>query len=1084
MEFTGERFTPSLDDKQLETEHLQRYYSITELVKGKVVLDAACGEGYGAFYIAQYAKTVYGIDIDHDTIFHANQKYGKANLHYKQGSVEKLEIPECSIDVVISFETIEHVDESQQHTFLKEIKRVLKKDGIVIISTPDKYLYSDLPRYDNPFHIKEFYKDEFRDFLEGYFANVKMYFQRFEVVSLLGNEMCESFDDIQINDGERLNKGKYMVAVCGDLDISDVEIHSLVLDNGIHYQDLISRVIGLQDEVEERNSHISKLDEFIESKEKQTAQLNELLLSEQANNHNLRNYLNVAEAELEETNAKFVTMENDFKEIANHKDIVINNQLGHINQLLEQERRLVTILNSSGWKGLNKYYRFRDAILPQSSKRKLVAKLLLKTIKNPRKMFGMVNSANIKKFMYYSRTDKTALLQNRIDNYLDRQQSQPKQEFTITKIDDTSKKLIFPKTDNPTISIIIPVYNQWSYTYSCLASILENTDGVSYEIIIADDLSTDETQNIQSVVENIVVIRDDVNRGFLLNCNHAATFAKGKYVYFLNNDTNVQPNWLSSLLDMIEKDETIGMIGSKLVYPDGRLQEAGGIIWSDSSGWNYGRLDDPAHSDYNYVKEVDYISGAAIMIRSQLWKELGGFDERFVPAYYEDTDLAFEVRKLGYKVVLQPQSVVIHFEGISHGTDTNAGIKSYQIKNKEKFVEKWKDTLQNEHFENATDVFWARDRSSKKKTIVVVDHYVPHYDKDAGGRCVYQYLTLFVEMGYHVIFIGDNFFKHEPYTSQLEQLGIQVLYGNWYAKHIDDWVKQNQKYIDYVYLNRPHISIKYIDLFKNHTNAKVVYFGHDLHYVRERRNYEIDNNPEFLKSADKWKKMEFELFRKSDVIYVVGNYEQELVKREFPHKEVRNIPLYLYDHNHFSSEQLSDFEERKDLLFVGGFGHKPNQDGVLWFVKSVWPKIYEERKDVKLFIVGSNPPSEIKELSSDRIIVTGFVSDEELEKYYKQCRVVVVPLRFGAGVKGKVVEAMANGLPLITTSIGAEGLQEVESVVRIADDEQKFGDEVLSLYTNRDMWEEISRKSFEYIEDNFSKASAKELIKEDFGKKG
>ena len=125
---------------------------------------------------------------------------------------------------------------------------------------------------------------------------------------------------------------------------------------------------------------------------------------------------------------------------------------------------------------------------------------------------------------------------------------------------------------------------------------------------------------------------------------------------FLNNDTQVQPDWLSSLVDLIESDETIGMVGSKLVYPDGRLQEAGGIIWNNASGWNYGHLDDPMKPEYNYVKEVDYISGASLMIRKSLWESIGGFDERYVPAYYEDADLAFEVRKHGYKVVYQPKS--------------------------------------------------------------------------------------------------------------------------------------------------------------------------------------------------------------------------------------------------------------------------------------------------------------------------------------------------------------------------------------------------------------------------------------------
>ena len=225
----------------------------------------------------------------------------------------------------------------------------------------------------------------------------------------------------------------------------------------------------------------------------------------------------------------------------------------------------------------------------------------------------------------------------------------------------TYGKLVFPREERPMVSIVIPVYNQIHYTYLCLASILEHTKDVSYEVIIADDVSTDATEHLSEFAENLVIRRNKTNQGFLRNCNQAAEAARGKYVMFLNNDTQVTEGWLSSLVRLIESDGTIGMVGSKLVYPDGRLQEAGGIIWSDGSGWNYGRLDDPDKAEYNYVKDVDYISGAAILLSVKLWKQIGGFDERFAPAYCEDSDLAFEVRKAGYRVVYQPLSKVIHF---------------------------------------------------------------------------------------------------------------------------------------------------------------------------------------------------------------------------------------------------------------------------------------------------------------------------------------------------------------------------------------------------------------------------------------
>ncbi|MBD3795976.1 MAG: glycosyltransferase family 2 protein, partial [Epsilonproteobacteria bacterium] len=413
----------------------------------------------------------------------------------------------------------------------------------------------------------------------------------------------------------------------------------------------------------------------------------------------------------------------------------------------------------------------------------------------------------------------------------------------------TYNELIFTTQINPFVSIVIPVYNSFDYTYKCLQSILENTPNIAYEIIIADDNSSDTTKDINRYAKNITVIRDGINRGFLLNCNNAAQYARGKYILFLNNDTQVQFHWLSSLLELIESDETIGMVGSKLVYPDGRLQEAGGIIWNDASGWNYGRLDDPTKPEYNYVKEVDYISGACIMIRKELWKKIGGFDVRYVPAYFEDSDLAFEVRKHGYKVMFQPKSIVVHFEGISHGTDTNTGIKAYQVKNKEKFVEKWKNELEKNHFQNSENVFVARDRSKDKKHILIIDHYVPHYDQDAGSRTVYSYIKFFISENYKITFIGDNFFKHEPYTTALEQLGVEVLHGNWYFSNWQDWFKQNSSYFNIVFLNRPHISEKYIDFIRENSKSKIWYYGHDLHCLREQREYELTQCSNSMKNS-------------------------------------------------------------------------------------------------------------------------------------------------------------------------------------------------------------------------------------------
>ncbi len=484
-------------------------------------------------------------------------------------------------------------------------------------------------------------------------------------------------------------------------------------------------------------------------------------------------------------------------------------------------------------------------VLLVAKKWKIIVFTVISAVFHPVKFVKYFNRNNVKKFLGAIREENADRAANNIRGFFNGKLDS--QEIPqIFKNLNTKKKLMFKEQEKPLVSIIIPVHNQWKYTYACLHSILQNTRDISYEIIVADDVSGDETKDIKKYIKGITVVHNKKNLGFLLNCNNAAKKARGRYIHLLNNDTVVQKNWLSSIVKLIESDKKTGLVGSKLVYPDGRLQEAGGIIWNDASGWNYGRLEDPSQPEFNYVKEVDYCSGASVLISKKLWDEIGGFDERYVPAYYEDTDLAFEVRKRGLKVMYQPKSVIIHFEGISHGRDENTGLKKHQKENQKRFFNKWRKELKESQFANGENIFQARDRSQNKKTIIVIDHYVPHFDKDAGSRMCFQYLKLFVEMGLNVKFIGDNFFKHEPYTEMLQDLGIEVLYGQYMKENWKYWVRENTDYLDIAYLQRPLVAEKYIDVIRKYTKAKVIYFGHDLHYLREQRRYEFEKDPQTL----------------------------------------------------------------------------------------------------------------------------------------------------------------------------------------------------------------------------------------------
>ncbi|MCC6025960.1 MAG: glycosyltransferase [Caldimicrobium sp.] len=641
--------------------------------------------------------------------------------------------------------------------------------------------------------------------------------------------------------------------------------------------------------------------------------------------------------------------------------------------------------------------------------------------------------------------------------------------------------LTFPFFEKVKASIVIPVYNKFEYTYNCLKSIRENTDeDISYEIIIADDCSNDETQFIHKYVKGVTIIRNPRNLGFLRNINNANRLARGEYLVLLNNDTIVSKGWLKELIETFKRDNRIGIVGPKFLTPDGRLLEAGGIIWRDGTGWNYGRGDDPSLPEYNYLKEVDYISGACIVIKKELWNAIGGFDDRYAPAYFEDSDLAFECRKRGYKVVYQPKVEIIHIEGVSHGTDISSGIKKYQEINRHKFVEKWKDVLEKEHLPNGVDPFLARDRSINKPHLLVIDHYVPMYDIGAGERTIYMWLKI-LKNYFQITFIGENFYKHEPYTTELQQMGIEVLYGPKYASGWKEWMYKNLKYFDYILLSRGHIAKKFIDVIKEIYNGVLVYYPHDLSYIRLFREYEISKNEKLLKEAEYFKALEHEIMSKVDIILLPSETEKEIIKQVFPNKKVLCVPPFIYD-GEFPLSPNSDFSKREGIMFIGGFRHTPNLPSVKWFVEKVWNKILSNVTDITFYIVGADCPKEIYELQNKyrNIKVLGKVSEDELKQLYNKVKISIAPLLFGAGVKGKVIEAIAHGVPVVTTSIGAEGIPEIEKIAIIADDEQSFADGVITLYTDENLWKTLRESSIDFSRKYLSKNAVERILKHVF----
>lgn len=622
----------------------------------------------------------------------------------------------------------------------------------------------------------------------------------------------------------------------------------------------------------------------------------------------------------------------------------------------------------------------------------------------------------------------------------------------------------------PTVSLIIPTCGKTLYTHYCLAALCNCGDKASFEVIIVDDDPNGDLTDRLRDYSNLRVLRNNENLGFVLSCNRGAILARGEYLVFLNNDTQVQTGWLDALIWTFEHRRDAGLVGSRLIYPDGRQQEAGGIVFKDGTAWNYGHLDDPYRPEYSYLREPDYVSGAALAIPRQLFEQLGGFDPRYAPGYYEDTDLAFRVRAAGYGIYYQPWSRVLHVEGVSAGRDENGskGMKRFQEINRRKFLERWASVLVT-HGERAEELDWQKERKVRRR-VFVADIYLPTPDKESGSLRLTNLFFLLMELGCKVTFSATNLEAPEPYLSALQQEGIEVLYRP-YVKSIARYLKVRGGDYDLVILSRADAAFELIEVAQRYCpNARIIYDTVDLHFLREQRLAQLTGDATTYRLAEYRRREELSLIGMANITLVVSPLEQKLLKTLAPDKDVR-VLSNIY---HIPGSKVT-FNERRNIFFIGSFSHPPNADAVMWFCRDIFPLILNKQPEIIFFIIGSDPPAEIRALASNHVRILGHVAD--LAPFLDGCRLSVAPLRYGAGVKGKVNQSLAHGLPVVGTSIAVEGMYlEDEQSVLIADDPYEFANAVVRLYKSADLWQRLSRGGIAVMEAHFSFDAARRIL--------
>ena len=623
----------------------------------------------------------------------------------------------------------------------------------------------------------------------------------------------------------------------------------------------------------------------------------------------------------------------------------------------------------------------------------------------------------------------------------------------------------------PHVSIVIPTYGEHEVTRRCLASLAAHPLDMPCEVIVIDDAYAQPLDLASMRVEGARLVRHQNNLGFLRTCNEAVASAEGDYVLLLNNDTVVHPRAIEALLETFTQFEDVGAACAQLRFPDGTLQEAGGIVWSDGSAWNWGRGENPLDPRFGYPRDVDYGSAAALMVRRSLWNEVGGFDERFAPAYYEDTDLCFALRDAGHRVMYQPRAIVTHFEGVSHGTDTGSGMKAHQVSNQAQFTEKWRRVLAH-HRANGVEPMLECDRHAAAR-ILWVEACMLTPDQDSGSLRTIRLLRILVGMGCKVTYVADNMDGADPYRSQIEAAGVEVIHAPFF-KSVGEYLQQHGREYDVITLCRHYIAIQHIRTVREVNPTAQIWFDTiDLHYLRSRRQFELDGKKSTADRAELAYREEMEVIGQSDLTIVVSEVEVEELGKEAPAARVAVV-----SNIHEISEVRAERQGRDGVVFVGGFQHPPNIDAVEFYVEEIWPLFREQCPGVPTYIIGSRMPDRLRKLGeSHGLNMLGFV--EDLMPYYMQSVLSIAPLRYGAGVKGKVNQALSYGLPVVGTSAALEGMGlEHGRQAMLADSAEAFASAMIEAYSDQALWRALSENGQQSLQDRFTPQVARDALED------
>ncbi len=1111
LAWTGERLTQDAG-MQVELEHLHRYFLAREVARGLDVLDVAAGEGYGSAFLAQTARSVVGVDCDAASVAHASAAYGAANLRFLSGDARRLPLPDAAFDLVVSFETLEHFGEHD--AFLAEVRRVLRPGGRLLLSTPERDTYSPADTAANPYHVRELSRVEFGALLRRHFAHVAVLGQRpmlgsaifpEEPAQAAGLLTFEQRGPARFEASAGLPRAVYLLALASDHDLAALP-GSLYVQTGqveATVQAEAARLAGaeqaeraaLEQDLQGlratmavlRNSlntagagraqleadkaaalaSLAQAEARLRATEAGLAQAEAALRASQARLaeaaaalHGSQAMQRSMQAELQDTRSRLAKAEAYGHHVQQEyaKGVAALASGASYARRVEQELAvqrgradhaaplLQALLLSRSWQATLPLRQLATAY-PVARRTLRLAGAMLPWVRNPpatapdATRVARASSGRGRAEPDAEPDAKAALTQALRDE--------------LSRFLQTGERLVFPVVAAPAVSVLVVLYNQAHLTLRCLQVLrAQQQQGVALEVVLVDNASTDATSQVLERLDGVRVIRNQANLGFLRGTNQAAAAAGGRNLLLLNSDAFPRPGALAAALATLEAGPRIGAVGARLVLPSGLLQEAGSIVWADGSTQGYGRGLPPEAGAVMFRREVDYCSGAFLLTPRAVWQRLGGLDDAYAPAYYEETDYCLRLREAGLRVVYDPAVAVDHYEFGSEAKQGDA-LEAMQ-RNGRRFRERHAATLLRDHLPPGPhNLLRARDAAgSRGRKLLVIDDLLPLQVNGAGLPRARAMVAGAVAAGWSV----THYPLHQPEVDwdrlRRELPATVEVIDHHGLPGLGQFLAERAGYFDVVLVSRPHNITALWQALAGRPEllgqARVIYDAEAIYAAREVAQAALAGRPFAPAEAER---MVAEEIRRCTagvhVVTCVTEAESALFRRHMAPEQ----SLYRLAHAAGAAVAAPGHAPRRGFLFIGRLLEReaPNWRGLSWFIRECWPLVRQALPGAELTVVGQLHPDHAA-LAVPGVRLLGPV--ENLQPLYDAARVFLAPVQFAAGVPIKIVEATAAGLPTVCTTLMARqlGWQDADALA-VADEAAALATQAVALHEDAAAWQ-------------------------------